>query len=408
MASITPRKNKQGEVISYQIEIYRGRDTSGKKLKPFSMNWKVPQGWREKTIQKELNKVAAQFENDCKAGFVSSERKTFEQYAAYVMTLKERDNKHKTVFRYRQLLQRINPEIGFIDITKLASADLNRFYLNMGKKGQNKRTGEGLSPQSIIHHHRLIHAILAQAVKEGVIHFNPADGATPPKQLRHEADFFEIEDVIKIREALQKEPLKWQAIVFLLIDTGARRGEIMGLTWSSVDFKNNQISIENNLLYTPDKGIYCDTPKTGKKRTINIASEVTNILKIYRKEQLGTKLYMGDLWKETGFCFTQDNGLPMYPDSLNTYLYHIQEKYDLPPIHPHKFRHTHASILYELGENPVTISKRLGHDQVSTTQNMYSHMLKNSDKKASDDVADLLYRRSKKRPKNGLMRQKTD
>lgn len=399
MASITPRKNKQGEVISYQIEVFRGRDSSGKKLKPFSMNWKVPQGWKERTIQKELNKVAAQFEYDCKSGYVSVEKKTFEQYANYVMTLKERDNKHKTVFRYKQLLNRINCDIGHISIAKLTSMDLNALYLKMGENGQNKRTGGGLSPQSILHHHRLIHAILAQAVKEGIIHFNPADGATPPKQPKHEADFFEIEEVIKIREALQREPLKWQAIIFLLIDTGARRGEIMGLKWASIDFNANQIVIENNLLYTPDKGIYCDTPKTGKKRTINIASEISSLLKSYRKEQLRLKLIMGDLWKDTGFCFTQENGLPMYPDSLNTYLYHIQKKYKLPPIHPHKFRHTHASILYELGENPVVISKRLGHDQVSTTQNMYSHALKDGDKKISDDIAELLYRKNNKKNK---------
>ncbi|GLC79210.1 site-specific integrase [Lacrimispora brassicae] len=392
MASITARKNKQGEIVSYQIEVFRGRDASGKKLKPYSMNWKVPKDWKEKTVQKELNKVAAQFENDCKAGYVASDKKTFAEYSDYVMTLKERDNKHKTVFRYRQLLKRITPEIGHVAVTKLSSADLNQLYLKMGESGQNKRTGKGLSPQSIIHHHRLIHAILAQAVKEGIIHFNPADGATPPKQPKHEADFFEIDDVIRIRKALHEESLKWQAIVFLLIDTGARRGEIMGLKWSSIDFSNNQINIENNLLYTPDKGLYCDTPKTGKKRIINIAPEIVNLLKIYRKEQLRWKLSMGDQWNDTNFCFTQDNGLPMYPDSLNTYLYHIQDKYNLPPIHPHKFRHTHASILYELGENPITISKRLGHDQVSTTQNMYSHVLKDSDKKASDNIANLLYR----------------
>lgn len=64
---------------------------------------------------------------------------------------------------------------------------------------------------------------------------------------------------------LLKEPLKWRVIVYLLIDTGARRGEIMGLKWSSIDFGANQIVIENNLLYSPDIGVYNDTPKTHKK-----------------------------------------------------------------------------------------------------------------------------------------------
>ena len=114
MATIIPYKDKQGNIVSYQIQVYKGRDADGKKLKPYTMSWKVPEGWKDSSIERELNKVAAQFEIDCKEGLVSTKRKTFSQYAEYVMQLKERDNKHRTVQRYKQLLTRINEEIGHL------------------------------------------------------------------------------------------------------------------------------------------------------------------------------------------------------------------------------------------------------------------------------------------------------
>jgi len=109
MANIRPIKDKNGVVNSYQIRVYRGRDVDGKQLKPYSTVWKVPAGMKTaRTIEKEVNKFAAIFENECKAGMVSSDKKTFAEYAAYVIELKERDNKHRTVERYKELLERIN------------------------------------------------------------------------------------------------------------------------------------------------------------------------------------------------------------------------------------------------------------------------------------------------------------
>lgn len=399
MASYVPYKDKKGNIVSYQIQVYRGRDSEGKKLKPYTMSWEVPQGWKQSSIDRELKRVAAEFENDCKEGKVSTEKKTFSQYSDYVIQLKTRDNKHRTVQRYKQLLQRINAEIGHLKLTDITGEHLNRMYIKWAQNGENKairkkenKKDSGLSAQTIIHHHRLIHLIFAQAVKEGIIRYNIADTATPPKVPKHEAEFFELDEVLAIREALTGEPLKWQAITSLMIDTGARRGEILGLKWDAIDFKNNQIRIENNLQYTKERGIFEDTTKTEENRTINVAPEIINILQAHKKEQLQQKLKLGTYWHETNYCFTQDNGNPMNPDSINKWLREFSKKYNLPPIHPHKFRHTQASLLYASGENPVTISKRLGHKQVSTTQNIYAHLLENGDKQASDKIANLLYR----------------
>ena len=119
-----------------------------------------------------------------------------------------------------------------------------------------------ISAKTVIEHHRLISTVLDQAVKEGLIPFNPASRANLPKIEKKNVNYFQPEQVEAIRDALEAEPLKWKTITHLFLITGARRGEILGLKWSAVDFKNNRIHIENSILYAADRGIYEDTPKT--------------------------------------------------------------------------------------------------------------------------------------------------
>ena len=184
-----------------------------------------------------------------------------------------------------------------------------------------------------------------------------------------------------------------------MIASGARRGEVMALKWSAVDFKNEEIRISANLLYSSDCGIYEDTPKSGETRYVGIDHSVMQLLSQHKKEQTLLRFKMGDKWTNTGYCFTQDNGKPMHPDSITDYLGNFSKKYNLPHINPHKFRHTQASLLYAEGVDPVTISKRLGHKQVSTTQNIYAHLVSKADAEANKAVASALYGNADKEQK---------
>lgn len=394
MAHPAPLKNKDGVIYGYQIKVYRGRDANGKQLKPFSTVWRIPEGMKNpRTIQKELDKFAVLYEQQCKEGLVSTEKKTFAAYAEYYMFLKERDQKHSTVDRYRELLVRINEEIGHMKLTDINCEHLNRFYVKLGQKGQNKRTGEGLSPKTIMEHHRLIHGIFNQAMKEGLVRFNPAETASPPSVKKKEASFFEEETIEEIKKCLEKEPLKWRCITLLMIATGARRGEIMGLKWSSVDFKNDKIKICNNLLYSKQRGIYEDTPKTGVSRYVGVNHSVMQLLAQHRKEQTLLRLKMGDRWVNTVYCFTRENGEPMHPDSITDWLNKFSKKYDLPHINPHKFRHTQVSLLIGAGIDIVTVSKRVGHKDPHTTASIYAHVLSKADAEANKAIDDILFKK---------------
>ncbi len=393
MATIIPRKNKQGDIISYQIHVFRGRSSDGHKLKPYIKTWKVPQGLSEKKIQKELNKFVVQFEIECGKGNVSIDNPTFEQYARYVIELKERNGaKHRTIYRYKSLLERVIDVncngIGHLKLQDIRAEHLNRLYITLSKDGQNQITGKGLSEKTILEHHRFISTVLSQAVKEQIIPYNTAQRATPPKLPKHEAECFEIDEVQKIIQAVQTKSLKWQALIYLFIATGARRGEILGLQWESVDFENNSLYLCNNLLYSPEKGIYSTTLKTGENRHVSIPQDVTNVLKLLQQQQSRVKRAINKEWKDTGYVFTQKDGKPMHPDSMTSFFRRLEKEFNLPHINPHKFRHTQASVLINKGVDIVSVSKRLGHSKTSTTSDIYAHLLKNSDEKVSNVIDD--------------------
>ena len=251
---------------------------------------------------------------------------------------------------------------------------------------------EPLSTTSILAYHRFIHIILAQAEKEMLVPYNAADKATPPQKEKSEVGTFQTSELVAIRDAAAQEPIKWQMIIHLLMITGCRRGEIVGLKWDRVNWKDSSIRIDTTLLYTPDRGVYESTTKTGAERTIKLPQETMDLLRQYRVWQLETRLANGDRWKETPYVFTGECGGHMAPDTLSGYLTRFEKKYNLPHIHAHKFRHSMASVLYFSGADPVSISKRLGHAQVSTTQNIYSHLIEQADTQSAERIADAIFR----------------
>jgi integrase len=251
-----------------------------------------------------------------------------------------------------------------------------------------------LSAKTILEHHRLISTVLEQAVKEGLIAYNVAARATLPRAQQKDVNYFQMEDVEAIRDALETEPIKWKTLTHLFLLTGARRGEILGLKWDKVDFENNRIYICNNVLYAPDVGIYEDTPKTEKsKRYISLPAETMQLLRQYRTWQNEERLRLGQYFVYQGFVFSQDTGGPMHPDSVTDWLAKFSKRHGLPHINPHAFRHTMASMLYFNGVDSVSISKRLGHAQVSTTANIYAHVMEEADRQSSDILADIFLKK---------------
>ena len=113
------------------------------------------------------------------------------------------------------------------------------------------------------------------------------------------------------------------------------------------------------------------------------------LLRKYRAWQNEERLRLGEYYQYQGFLFTQENGNPMHPDSITSWLTKFSKRHGLPHINAHAFRHTMASMLYFNGVDSVSISKRLGHAQVSTTADIYAHVIAEADQKNADILADI-------------------
>ena len=250
-----------------------------------------------------------------------------------------------------------------------------------------------LSNKTVLEYHRFIHTVLNQAEREMLVPYNAAEKASPPSVSRKTPNYFQPGEITAILEALEVEPEKWRVLTHLLIVTGCRRGEIAGLKWEHVDLDQGRLEISVNLCYSKERGIYETTPKTDAARFINIPSETVALLRHYRAAQAELQLVNGDRWHNTGYLFTQDNGEPMNPTSITAWLNKFSKKHGLPQINPHAFRHSVASILIANGTDIVTVSKQLGHSQVSTTGDIYSHVIEEAKAQATECVADIMLRR---------------
>lgn len=261
-----------------------------------------------------------------------------------------------------------------------------------------------LSPKTIREHHVLIHLVLHQAEQELLVPYNAASRAKPPKAEKTKANYFEQAEVNAILQAAEQEPLKWKTMLHLLLVTGGRRGEVLGLTWDHVDFTFHRIHIEQCVYYEADSGVYVDKPKTESSvRWIRLPEQTMQLLRQYQNEYYEPlKAACGKQWQNTGFVFVRDSGAApgsvMHPDSVTGYCDRFSEKYGLKHINPHAFRHTMASLLYFAGMDTVSISGHLGHAKPSTTQNMYAHVMAEAESRIADCMGQIIFTTRKQLP----------
>ena len=464
MATIVERNG------SYRITVSAGFDSKGNRIR-HTKTWKPDKGMTKPQIKKALKDAAIEFERLVEGGYTAGSKLTFAEYAEKVITqptLNGEERKPKTIDRYRELLERINPAIGHIKLQKLAVTHLDTFYQNlreseirkdgrfatakidipswikqnnssrakiakeakvsastvgiaargeklseskaqaiaeaMGKKLEDvftvERNTDPLSNKTILEHHRLISLVLKTAKQKRLVPSNVAEDATVPASKKKDPNYFQPATMADILKALESEPLKWRLITHLLIVTGCRRGEIMGLKWEKVDFESGLVKIDTELIYTKSRGVYEDSTKTSDVRFLNLPRETMDLLQQHKREQLRMQLANGDRWlpnKEDSnipnYVFTQDNGDRMNPDSITGWLSDFAKRHGLPHINPHAFRHTAASVLLSNGLDVVTVSKQLGHASVVTTEKFYSHIIEENKAKAAECIADVLLRK---------------
>lgn len=391
MASTRKRITKDGTIF-YEIRVSRGRGKSY-----LTTRWYPPDGWSQKAIDRALAKEAAEFERRCRQGEIVSraEQKetdlqqrreaakvqTLHQYgeAVFMPTKRITMSENGRCAYQGNLNHWIYPALGDLKMPDITPANISSLLLSMQSKDKTHAT--------CIKVYTILHNLFKMAYMSDVVTINPMDKVTRPKPRKGELknknlEAYTTDDVQRIFKALEQEPLKWQALI-LLIDTDIRRGECCGLRWQDVNFKANTITISGNPCYTPQRGIYLDTPKSGKIRTIDVDPEIIHLLSELRREQAPQAI--------SKYVFTQqDSPELMHPQSPARYMQKFSQRYGVPGLHPHKLRHTFASIAITNGADVANVSEKLGHSDKAVTLRMYTHADQESMRRASQIFRDAL------------------
>ena len=247
-----------------------------------------------------------------------------------------------------------------------------------------------LSLSTIVSIHRVVHAILAQAEKEGLIPYNPANRAQVPRAPHKEAEYLEPDQLAAILDALETEPLMWRTLFHLMIVTGCRRAEIAALHWSQVDFEKAILTVDRAMVKSGGKLIEGPT-KTNIARRMTLPAETLDLLKHYRAKQAEDRLAIGDAWTGTeDYIFTREDGQPKGPNAITRWTHGFCDRHGLPRFHPHTLRHSLASLLIASGHDIVAVSRRLGHANPSMTLNVYAHVLEKADTSTTETITRVL------------------
>ena len=381
---------------SYRLTVSEGFDLNGNPM----IHRKTVHGTK-KDAQVELAKFVTEVQNGL---VVDGKSLRFSEFTEiWKRDYGSKELAPSTYKRYCRMLEtRLLPYFGHFYINKIRPTDIMKFYdllekdtQLVRKKGNNgSKTKKPLSGKTILEHHRLLRAMLHKAVYWQLIVANPAERVQPPKARKPKRRSYDDEQtkiLLENLELLSSEDTKYKVAIILTVFTGVRLGELMGLEWQDVDFKNGIISINRSSQYLSDMGVFTKVPKTESSiREIAIPEFIISLLEEYKLWYEEQKSVYGELWTNSDRLFVQADGKPMHPSTISKWFVKYVGQIGLPVINFHGLRHTNASLLVAQNIDIAVISARLGHAQISTTLDFYVHPLLSHNRKAGYALENLL------------------
>ena len=398
------RQKKNGKWL---LDVSNGTTPDGKR----DRRYKEVEAKDEEDAKRQL----AIFEHEIKKGTLKNDgRHTVESYAKiWLKEYAEPNYAIKTTAEFKKLLPRIYEALGHIRLSKLKASHLTKFY-NMLREDGVRKDGKpgGLSENTISHYHRLMSIIFETAIIESdFMTENPCKKVKKPPQPKpkNEVTYYDQDETIRFLNALDDPDvaLKYKVALNLIIFTSSRRGEVLGIEWPDINFETGEVSIERESQYLPGIGIYTDTTKNDKSTRANVVPEqVVELLKQYQAWQNEQISKCGDKWveewKKEPRLFTQWNGKPMHPSTLNHWLSGFLKKNDIKLDHitPHGLRHTYATLLIGNGVDIATVSENMGHANKTTTLNIYTGVAKKKNRTAADALEKVLLKSNENTSEN--------
>lgn len=309
---------------------------------------------------------------------------TYERYMEE--WLQERKNiLQESTFEIHSMYYRIviKPRLGQLKLQQISPIHIQKFVNELV-------SGKHYSEHTIHLIFRIVSASLKKAKILKLIKDNPTIEITLPKIKKRDMSIWTLEQVnsfIDITNNMSK--LTRYFIGFLIsIYTGMRQGEILGLRWQDIDFDSQIIFIRQTL--TQKATLKSGAKNTTSVRSIHAPSKLLEKLKAHRKLILQEKLLLGSKYQDNDLVICTGSGKPIIPRNFRKEFYNLTDKVGLPKIRFHDLRHSHATILIQQNVNVKLISERLGHSDIETTLNTYSHVLPDMQKSVSDKLNEII------------------
>lgn len=349
---------KRGNTYSYTVDI--GRDpVTGKRKQKTKGGFKT-----KKAAQEALNKVVYEVN---KGVYILDSKSTMKELTEEWFENSKSNWKHTTQVTVTNTLNNwVIPHLGAYKVQELKPIHGNNF---------TKVLTENMVPSTARRIFSVAKQILNYGVSMEIITRNPFAQVPMPCERKAEKTTWTFEDIKTFLKVAMLDNMFYHNVVAVAAFSGMRKGEIFGLMKKDVDFENNVIHVRRTLHETHDHGLTLGDPKTStSNRDILMDDTLVKALKDQIKRTNEYKLALGPEYHDHDLIFCTPNGEPYRPSGFNRPFNRLAKKAGVPQIRFHDLRHTHATLLLEIGVNHKVIAERLGHSDIRTTLNTYSHV----------------------------------
>ena len=389
MANITQKPNG-----TYLVRISCGRDImTGKQILRGRIFKPSKPDLSQERFQKELNEFIEDFTDElqCERNRKKPENKIVSDFAKEYLSIQKTSLSPGSYDFYQHIIEKhILPMFGRMRLRDIKTYHVQDFIMKLNSMPRNDGKSGHISPQTVKRYTTVLRSMLTMAYK--MYYMDDDVGLsrrlTFPKEHYQEVDVFTIEEAKAILAAAKTEPINIRLLIELALFTGMRRGEIVGLKWSDINFDKQCLSVRRSI-YKPkgEKSIEKEPKSHSSFRTIAIPNCLCETLEEYKKSQEQYSLSLAT-WQKLDYIFTDNSGSVMNPQTPTKQFSHFLDRHNIRHLKFHCLRHTSATILLSSGCDIKTVSARLGHSSIDTT-NIYVHVLESVDRQAATTFENL-------------------
>ena len=374
------RANGEGNIRKRKDGRWEGRYTAGHDPVTGKQIFKNVLGKTQNEVKEKLQKALVEAGQ---VDFTKSGQYTvgtwMDTWFENVAKIKVRPSSHQTYKGY--IDNHIKPNIGKIPLEKLTTMDLQKFYRKLLTKGrveriESKEQPKGLSAKTVRNINQVISSAMDLAVARKIILTNPTNACELPKVEHQEMQTIPAEQLQAFLDEARATGV--YEMYYIELATGLRRGELLGLKWTDIDWKNGIIKVRRQIARVDGQIVEAPLKTKNSYRAVTISQQAIEVLREQKRKT------------NDQYVFPSPNVGPISPDSVNNMLKRVLERAGIPKVRFHDLRHTFATIALQNGVDIKTVSGMLGHFSAGFTLDTYAHVTTSAQKEAAQTMGNIL------------------